>query len=123
MDDHIYFFDSYAIIKILKGSPFYEPYENATIIITKLNLFEVYYSLLRENGMEMAKKFLENYSQYVMDFDTDVIEEACAFHLFHKKRNISMTDSIGYSFAKKLGIEFLTGDKEFNAFENVVFVK
>ena len=34
-----------------------------------------------------------------------------------------MTDCIGYIMAKKLNIKFLTGDKEFENFLNVEFVK
>ena len=34
-----------------------------------------------------------------------------------------MTDCIGYIIAKRLGMKFLTGDKEFEGFENVEFVK
>ena len=40
-----------------------------------------------------------------------------------KKRNVSMTDCIGYILSKQLGIKFLTGDKEFENFPNVEFVK
>ena len=43
--------------------------------------------------------------------------------LKHKKRDLSMTDCIGYAIAKRLGIKFLTGDKEFKDFENVEFIK
>ena len=39
------------------------------------------------------------------------------------KRNVSMTDCVGYILAKQLGIKFLTGDKEFEHLDNVEFVK
>lgn len=58
-----------------------------------------------------------------MDYDQNVIEGASRFKLQYKKRNLSMTDCIGYILAKKLGIKFLTGDKEFEDMENVEFVK
>ena len=35
------------------------------------------------------------------------------FRLKWKDRKVSMTDCIGYVMAKRLGIKFLTGDKEF----------
>ena len=39
------------------------------------------------------------------------------------KRNVSMTDSIGYCLAQQLGIKFLTGDTEFENMDGVEFVK
>jgi hypothetical protein len=32
-------------------------------------------------------------------------------------------DALGYSYSRKLGIKFLTGDKEFSEMENVEYVK
>ncbi|MBI2660858.1 hypothetical protein HYX09_01165, partial [Candidatus Woesearchaeota archaeon] len=51
------------------------------------------------------------------------IEEAAKFRLKMKKRNISMTDCIGYVISGKLKVKFLTGDKEFEHLPNVEFVK
>lgn len=45
------------------------------------------------------------------------------FRLKWKDRKVSMTDCISYFQASELGIKFLTGDKEFEDFENVEFVK
>ena len=41
----------------------------------------------------------------------------------HRKQDLSMTDCVGYVVAKRLGVKFLTGDKEFRNFQNVEFVK
>ncbi len=48
MDNSIFYFDSYAIIEILAGNLSYQKYADKVCLLTKLNLFEVYYSLLRE---------------------------------------------------------------------------
>ena len=34
-----------------------------------------------------------------------------------------MVDCIGYMTAKRLGVKFLTGDREFEGMDNVEFVK
>ncbi len=121
------FFDSYAIIEIIKGSKAYQKFKDNIIITTKLNLFEVYYYLLRDFGVEVANHFLEEYSRFSMEFGNNIIRSAAAFRLEYKSRNspitVSMTDSIGYKLAEYLGIKFLTGDDQFKGLSNVEFVK
>ena len=46
-----YFYDSYSIIEYLKGNKNFEKYfKEPSGITTKLNLMEVYYSLLHEEN-------------------------------------------------------------------------
>ncbi|MBS3102666.1 PIN domain-containing protein [Candidatus Woesearchaeota archaeon] len=123
MDNKIYFFDSYALAEIKIGNPNYKPYLTAKIVLTKLNIFEIYYSILRDTGKKEAEQFLAEYYQFVIDFSQDDIKEAAQLKLEYKKRDLSMTDCIGYVLADRLGIKFLTGDKEFKDFENVEFIK
>ena len=119
----IYFFDSYAIIEILNGNENYKKYNNCIIITTKLNLFEVFYSLLKNVGDEKAGFFMDNYYELAIDFNKNVIKKAAEFRLKHRKRKLSMTDCIGYILSLELGIKFLTGDKEFKDLGNVEYVK
>ena len=121
--DETLFFDSYAFFEILKGNLNYEPYKNCRIITTKLNIFELYFGLLRDVDEQSAEKYLDKYYPFVLDFDKDIIIEAAKMRLRLRNRNISMTDCIGYILSLKLKIKFLTGDKEFENFKNVEFVK
>ena len=120
---HSFLFDSYAIIELLKGNISYAPYRSAAIITTKLNIFEVYYILLRELGEESADTFLKDYYQFAIEYDDGVIRESTHYKLLHNTRNLSMTDCIGYAVSIRMGIRFLTGDKEFKELNNVEFVK
>ena len=115
-----YFFDSYAIIEILKGNKNYQKYIEYDIVLTKLNLFEVFYRLFHDSE-EKAKIFLEIYSKYVVDFDEEIIEASAKLKLMNKK--LSMADCIGYAIALKHEIKFLTGDQEFKDVSNVEFVR
>ncbi len=117
------FFDTYAFYKIYEGSESYKKYEDCTIVTTKLNLFEIYVVILRNSGEGDAEEFFNNYYKFVRDFDENVIKNAAKLKLRLNKRDVSMTDCIGYSLAKQLEIKFLTGDKEFQDLENVEFVK
>lgn len=123
MIEEVYFFDSYAVMEIAYENQNYKDYSDKNPVLTKLNLFEIFYHILRESGEEDANKVFQKYFSFAVDFNENVIKEAARFRLEHKKRNLSMTDCIGYIIAKKLGIKFLTGDKEFENLDNVEFVK
>lgn len=118
-----YFFDSYAFFEILKANKNYTKYTEVEIITTKLNLFELYLGTVREKSETEAREVLDLYYQFAVDFDKKTIEEAAKLKNQLNKRDVSMTDCIGYTMAKQLGIKFLTGDKEFENLENVEFVK
>ena len=118
-----YFFDTYAILEIVSGNKSYDKYIDESIVLTKLNIFELFHNALKDLNEEKADNLMKKYYPLVVDYDKNVIEEASRFKLQYKKRNLSMTDCIGYIIAKKWGVKFLTGDKEFEDLENVEFVK
>lgn len=123
MADSHYFFDSYALIELIEGNENYKQYAPAGMILTKMNLFEVYYALLRKLGQQKADGFLYSYSFYTIDYDETVIQDAAIFRFSYAKRNISMVDAIGYVLAKRFEVKFLTGDQQFANLENVEYVK
>ena len=118
-----YFFDTYAIIEIMKGNPAYAMYKYARIIITVFNLVELHYKLLRDINGKIARKILYEYSNYVVDVDLETIQEANEFKLRHRTKKLSAPDVIGYITAQKYGVKFLTGDKEFKGMKGVDFVQ
>jgi predicted nucleic acid-binding protein len=117
-----YLFDTYAIIEILRGGDAYSAFKDNEIIINNFIFAELCYNLFREKEPK-AKEFIDEYSKYIQSVKPEWIEEAMRFRLKWKDRRVSITDCIGYIMAKKLGIKFLTGDKEFEGMENVEFVK
>jgi len=123
MDENIFFFDSYAIIESIKGNPDYKRFENAGMVTTKMNLFEVCYFILRDFGEDKALEYMEQYSDSTIDFGIEVILTAAKLKLDRKKGRLSMVDCIGYVLAKIMGIRFLTGDEQFKDMENVEYVK
>ena len=122
-ENQTFFFDTYAFVEIIDGNEDYLSYKNAEIITTKMNMFELYHGFLKEKNEELGKKALEIYYSFVKDFDEEVIKEAAKLKFKLNKRDLSMTDCIGYAFARQLGIKFLTGDRQFQDMENVEFVK
>lgn len=118
-----YFFDSYALVEIVKGNPSFIGYANAPIFITLFNLVEVVNSVFLDYGEQKASETHERFKACVQEIDWKIIKEAIQLKQKYKKRNVSYADCIGYAFANQHGLRFLTGDKEFRDLPNVEFVK
>lgn len=118
-----FFFDSYALVELTKGNPKYIAYADSQVIITIFNLVEFTYSALTDYGKEKAEELCKKFTECVHNIDEDTIIEAMEFRKQHKKRNLSYADCVGYVFAKKNKLVFLTGDEQFRNFDNVEFVK
>lgn len=120
--NNIFIFDTYAIIEIIKGNKNYRDYISKRIIINDFIFAELCYVLIRE-GYPNIQRYLNRYAKFIVHADSQTIEKAMIFRFKNKKSRLSMTDCISYFMAKKLGIRFLTGDKEFEEKENVEFIK
>ena len=118
-----FFLDTYAIVEIARKNPNYEKFLNKPFVITKLNLFEFHQYLVRAKGEAFADELIESYLPNLVDYDVEVIKKASKLRAKHSNKNLSMTDCIGYVYAKENGLVFVTGDREFNGFENVEFVQ
>jgi len=119
-----YFFDTYAIIELIKGNPKYEFVKDFTIITGVMNLAEVYYALLLEfNKKEKADAVINNLNLQLLNISSDAAIKGALFRYKNKKANFSYIDSVGYILALNNNLIFLTGDKEFENLENVEFVK
>ena len=121
--NNAYFFDSYALVESTQGNPNYVKYLEADVIITMFNLSEYAYQILKKLGEQKAKIAYGCFVDCVEEREKDVLIDAMKFKLQHKKRKLSYADCVGYILAKKLNLKFLTGDKEFEGFSNVEFVK
>ena len=116
-----YFFDTYAIIEIIRGNKNYLPYTNSLIITTIFNLAELNYNLKREMDKETADKYTEDYFDFIIDISLNDLKEAMDLKI--KYKDLSIPNVIGYVIAKRHGVKFLTGDESFRNLDNVEFVK
>ena len=119
-----YFYDSYAIIEYLRGNKRYQRYfKEPSGVTTRLNLMEVYYSLLDKPDYadEIYSSFL---SVAIYPTDSEIkLAMKKRKELKNKGLNISYADAIGYLISFERNLKFLTGDKEFQKLKNVEFVK
>ena len=118
-----YFFDTYAIIEIAEGNPRYEQYREIDFATARLNIVEFHYRMLRYFNEQTAEASIEKMWNNAVEFDKDTMVEANKFRLKNKSKKLSTTDCIGYIYALKHGMLFLTGDKEFEGLPHVEFVK
>ncbi|MEK6826761.1 MAG: PIN domain-containing protein [Nanoarchaeota archaeon] len=118
-----YFFDTYAIIEIVKKNKNYAKYRDEEATITIFNLAEIYWSVLNEFGEEKADIVFDGYKKAVVEINDETLKEAIKFRKKHKNKDLSYADCIGYIYALKHNLVFLTGDKEFEKLDNVEFVK
>ncbi|MBI2106281.1 PIN domain-containing protein [Candidatus Woesearchaeota archaeon] len=119
----MYFFDTYALFELIKNNEDYEKYNQYILKVSILNIAELYWGLIRDVGINEADKWMQKYDFEILSIDHNLILKAVNFRHEYKKQNISLTDSVGYLLAKKHKLKFLTGDKEFENFDNVEYVK
>lgn len=121
------FGDTYALIELLKGNPSYDRYSNADLVTTEFNMLELTYALLRDFGRHETVNvidFIRRKIEVIPTDDSDYLD-ASALRLSANKtgKKLSLVDALGYSCSRKLGIKFLTGDREFKELDNVEYIK
>lgn len=118
-----YFFDTYAIIEIIRENKVYEKYKDEEIVTSILNIGELFYILLREHGRETASYWYEKLKSIAMQVDIETVIKAMDFRFMHRRKKLSFIDCVGYILAKERNLKFLTGDPGFKDMENVQFEK
>ena len=124
MEPVSYFWDSYAVIELIKGNTNYTGYSEFPIKITVFNIVEIYWFALNEYGEDKANKIFDALKSCIIRVNDEILKEATKFRKkVYKNKKISYADAIGYIYAVKNNLIFLTGDKEFKELDNVEFVK
>ena len=122
-----YYADTYALVEILKGNPAYERYASEELVTSEFNLLELAYALTRDYGREKAVEILRMVRAFITIIqasDEDYVEASTLRIKLRKQgRNLSLIDALGYVLARRLGIPFLTGDREFKGLDGVEYVK
>jgi predicted nucleic acid-binding protein len=121
--DEIKCLDTYVLVEIKLGNIKFLDYLEKPFIILDLILAEFYAVILREEGKEEADFWFKKLEGYSVPVDKYIMIEAVEFRQKYKKRRISFFDAIGYVFSLRKGYSFVTGDKEFEKFKGVEFIK
>ena len=119
-----YFLDSYALIAILSGSENYKKIDISKGITTLVNLMEVQYYYHRKGANNEKIKDTLNYMlPMCISYSPIDAFESVKFRFNRKKQKLSYVDCLGYTLAKKRGIDFVSGDMQFEDMDNVRFLK
>ncbi|MBN2518245.1 MAG: PIN domain-containing protein [Candidatus Altiarchaeota archaeon] len=117
-----YFYDTYALVEVLKGNPEYTRFViEKDGITSRLNLMETYRFLLRSYDKTKAGRIFDSLLPFAVDFEDVDLKEAVLLKV--KDSDLSYLDCLGYTLSRRLRLGFLTGDKEFSKYAGVVFVK
>ena len=121
----VYFFDTYALIEIIKGNPNYKEYSKGEFITTRFNLMELYYGLLRLFNEGVADRYFNTFLPSCVPVSDNTIKVAMKFRFEQRKNGnlISYVDCISYFVALENNIRLVTGEKHFLGLRNVEFVK
>ncbi len=118
-----YFFDSYAIIEIIKNNQNYQKFKELPVITDALNIAEVHYFLIEHAGEAEADKAIQSLNISLLDINKEIAVEASKLRFANKKLKLSYADCLGYILSKKNNLIFVTGDDAFKNFDKVEFVK
>ena len=118
-----FFFDTYALIEIVKGNESYKKYAELVFTNNTLNLSEFYFFLLSKLGEGKANETLKKFNFSFLEVSEEIAKSAAKFRKDNYKRELSYIDCIGFLLSQDVGFKFLTGDEFFEKMENVEFVR
>jgi len=131
MTNRSFVLDSYALLAFFQAEPGGEKVRDilkmaqsgkAQVLLSVINLGEIYYILARKIGKEAARAFAEDISalpvQHVQAHRARVLEaaEVKADHA------LSYADAFAVACAQEFSAELVTGDPEFKAVESLVSI-
>lgn len=90
------------------------------LLMTTVNLGEVYYLLLRDHGLEDADKILKIIETFPIDFVEVDMRLAKQAAVYKAAKKLPYADCFAAALAKLHKGEVLTGDREFKAVESEV---
>jgi predicted nucleic acid-binding protein len=121
--------DSYALMAFFEDEPgadfvrslIHKAVESDTnLLMTVVNLGEVWYSIARTNSAETADQYIHEIKGMgieIVDADWMLTRQAAAFKV---NGNISYGDCFAAALAKLKKAELVTGDKEFKALDGEI---
>lgn len=121
--------DSYALMAFFEDEPgadfvrglIQKTMESDTnLLMSVVNLGEVWYSIARTNSSEIADQYVHEIKGMgieIVDIDWTLTRQAAAFKV---NGNISYADCFAAALAKLRKAELITGDKEFKALQDEI---
>lgn len=106
-------------MEIAQANPKFTFLFKEEFVIPSTTLAEFYSVILRNNGQDEAKMWVEKLSRCTSGVPLSIMVEAQRFRFINKPRNISFFDGVGYCYAQENNLLFVTGDREFKDLKGV----
>jgi uncharacterized protein len=119
----VYCLDTYALWEIQYQNPTFSRFLTEEFVVTDWTMMEFYRTLLRKYDKQTADYWIKKLAVFCKSVELSILIEAAQFQHEHKKKRLSLFDCVGYMYAKKNKLLFVTGDKEFKEKESVLFLK
>lgn len=119
----MYCLDTYALVNIYEGKKEYEKFLGVDFVITLWTLVEFYWVLIRDIDQDVADFWFDKLKPYTVYANEDILKESMKFRYKNKDKKLSYFDCIGYIYSIKNNLTFVTGDKEFETFSDVEFIR
>ncbi len=123
--------DASALVAYLWKEPGYEKVQDLlskaaeserSLLMTTVNLGEVYYLLVRDHGLEEADKILQLIATLPIDFPDVDMELAKQAAIYKTAKNLPYVDCFAAALAKLRKGELVTKDKDFKIVETEIKV-
>ena len=115
--------DTYALVEIMHKNSRFSHLLADDISIPSMTLAEFYGLLYREFGEETADFWLKRLKPICYDVQLEIFIDAIKYRIDNSKENLSIFDCVGYIYAVKNKMLFVTGDKAFRNRPHVEFIK
>lgn len=117
------YFDTYAILALLRGSRTYDRVRDTPGITHQMNHLEAVVHLMRR-GEKDPWRMIDALGLGLVAADRGDIDAAARLKSAadRARKNLSYVDALGYALARGMGYRFLTGDQEFRDLPEVEFV-
>ena len=115
--------DTYALVEVNNGSPKFIGLLARDPVITDITLAEFYADVYRKYDEKTADYWHRKLSAFCRAVSRDILIKAVKFRIDNRQKNLSFFDCVGYLYALENNIPFVTGDKEFEHREGVLFIK
>lgn len=118
-----YFFDTYAIIELIKDNPNYKKYHEEPVITGMLNYGEFYYWYVKNKEKAPSLDWFRKIKDELLSLEVRDVIEGMQVRYENMSHKLSFVDCVGYATARRRKLVFLTGDPGFKGMENVEFAK
>ncbi len=115
--------DIYALVEIALANEKFSILLTDDILITDITMAEFYYVILQKYNQPTADFWYRKLSHYCSQVPLHMLIKAVIFRYENRKKGLSFFDCAGYIFARENKHVFVTGDKEFENMDGVLYLK